>query len=377
MKKIALNFIYLSEQHAGGKDQVGLNLLRGLYELGYSSYFFVICYDFSIEVIKNISPDIQIVSIKPKFRGNELMRMADVSRVNTFIIPGIIKREKAILIYHSSCNNGFRKFKIPSVTIPHDIKAISHRTLSDLKIPFYKYYIYKIMYAVDFKNADFIIAISDFDKKDIESYYPKRKDKIHRIYNPIITENLQIKTHLKKRYICALNLQFHHKNIITLIKAFESIKDQVKYNLVLIGKVPQRVIYLKKYVREHNLENRVRFTGFIDDERVNSLFSQCILYVNPSMYEGFGMTAVEAIIKKVPTLLSKIPAHYEVTKGLASYYEPIDDYQALASAILKCLDNRPTPSYLEKAKQRMIEEYDYLNIAKQYYTFFLNIIEKK
>ena len=98
MKKIALNFIYLSEQHAGGKDQVGLNLLRGLYELGYSSYFFVICYDFSIEVIKNISPDIQIVSIKPKFRGNELMRMADVSRVNTFIIPGIIKREKAIYL---------------------------------------------------------------------------------------------------------------------------------------------------------------------------------------------------------------------------------------------------------------------------------------
>lgn len=34
MGKIALNYIYLSRKHAGGKDQVGLNLLRGFFELG-------------------------------------------------------------------------------------------------------------------------------------------------------------------------------------------------------------------------------------------------------------------------------------------------------------------------------------------------------
>ena len=36
MKRILLNYIYLSRKHAGGKDQVGLNLLKGFYENGES-----------------------------------------------------------------------------------------------------------------------------------------------------------------------------------------------------------------------------------------------------------------------------------------------------------------------------------------------------
>lgn len=101
-----------------------------------------------------------------------------------------------------------------------------------------------------------------------------------------------------------MNLQFHHKNIITLIKAYELIKTQIEYKLVLIGNVPDRVAYLKEYVTEHHLEEDVVFTGFATEEKVNKFLGACALYVNPSVYEGFGMTAVEAIIKQVPTLVS-------------------------------------------------------------------------
>lgn len=66
------------------------------------------------------------------------------------------------------------------------------------------------------------------------------------------------------------------------------------------------------------------------------------LYINPSLFEGFGMTAVEAMILKVPTLLSRVSANYEVTKGLCHYYEPADDVEALAAAILDFLKNRKT-----------------------------------
>ena len=109
----------------------------------------------------------------------------------------------------------------------------------------------------------------------------------------------------RKKDIVAINLQFHHKNVITLIKAFELIKDKTECNLVFIGNVPDRVKYLKEYVTSHNLDDRIIFKGFVEDEERNYLLENCRLYVNPTLYEGFGMTAVEAIILGVPTLVSK------------------------------------------------------------------------
>lgn len=55
MKKIALNYIYLSKEHAGGKDQVGINLLKGFYENGYTRNMFLICYDYSLELVRSLA----------------------------------------------------------------------------------------------------------------------------------------------------------------------------------------------------------------------------------------------------------------------------------------------------------------------------------
>ena len=50
-RKIALNYIYLSKHHSGGKDQVGLNLLKGLQEMGVTKQMAVICYPFSVGTV--------------------------------------------------------------------------------------------------------------------------------------------------------------------------------------------------------------------------------------------------------------------------------------------------------------------------------------
>ena len=56
MKKGALNYISLARTHAGGKDQVGLNLLKGFQENGIAKNMKVISYDYSVEIIRNIGP---------------------------------------------------------------------------------------------------------------------------------------------------------------------------------------------------------------------------------------------------------------------------------------------------------------------------------
>lgn len=370
MKKIGLNYIYLSENHAGGKDQVGLNLLKGFQENDVAKDMYIICYDYSVEIIKLISKDIQIISIKALSQGSELSRMIEISLTNTFIIPKIIKRYNLDVIFHLGCNNGLRKLKAKTIEIPHDIKAISHRNLPELCIPFYKYWLYKIMYATDFRHADIIIGISDVDKVEIQKYYPDYSDKVVRIYNPIDIPLCKKIIEKREPNIVAINLQFHHKNIITLIKAYEKIKDEINENLVLVGNIPDRVRYLEEYVNVHNLSSRVQFTGFVSDEERNNILKNCRLYVSPTLFEGFGMVSVEAIISGVPTLVSKIPANYEVTHGLCEYYEPPENVDVLAQT-LKILLNTEYNNQVLLSKAKQLEEcYNYRKISRQYMELF-------
>lgn len=367
-RDIALNYIYLSKNHAGGKDQVGLNLLKGLQEIGFTERLKVICYDHSVETVKNIAKDVEIISIPSHDDSSELVRMARVSMFNTFKLNKILESHNIKLVYHLSCNTGLTRTKATSIVIPHDIKAIAHRVLAGVKVPMHKYLIYKVMYKMDFMTNDHIVAISDTDKEEISTFYPEYKDKITRIYNPIDVNRDQEEVVSRGNYISALNLQFHHKNIITLIKAFELIKDEINQDLVLIGSVPERVKYLKDYVAEHNLQDRIRFTGFVSDEEKDKLFRECALYVNPTLYEGFGMTAVEAMIFKIPTLISKIPANFEVTKGLAWYYEPPEDEKKLAEAIKTALNS--SWDNADAKSDTIYNAYNYINIAKEYKEFF-------
>lgn len=374
MKKIALNYIYLNKSHGGGKDQVGVNLLKGLYENGYTGEMYIICYDYSVGLIKSLAPDIEIISLKSHNIRTELFRMITLCYDNTVVIPRIIRKKGIQLICHINCNTGLGKVKAVSVVLPHDIKAVSHRVLANIKIPFYKYLLHKLLYYIDFRTNDKIIAISETDKKEIAKHYPKYADKIERIYNPIDIPPYPHNTQTAKKDIVAINLQFHHKNIITLIKAFELIKDQIEDNLILIGRVPKRVQYLKDYVKEHALENRIFFTDFVNDEKKRQLFCGCKLYVNPTLYEGFGMTAVEAIILGIPTLVSKIDANYEVTKGLCMYYEPPEDESALASKILDCLGREISDAKKAMAGNALYNEYNYANISRQYHALLDSLL---
>lgn len=377
MKKVALNYIYLSTNHAGGKDQVGLNLLRGFYENGDSKGMMVICYDYSVETIRNLAPDIQIFSIRAPRTHSEFFRLLFQIYINTIYVPWIIKKQKVDCLFHLTINNGFKRLPCKVILLPHDIKQISHRKIGNLKTPLYKYLLYKIIYNMDFKHANQIIAISDCDKQEICQYYAKYAAKVIRIYNPIrVLDFDKSKSLVAYPYILAINIQFVHKNVISLIKAYEKIQNLLEQKLVLVGNVPERVQFLKEYVKEHNLERKVIFTGFATEIEMNCWIKNADLYVNPTLFEGFGMTAVEAIWKKVPCLVSDISVNVETTKGQCEYYGPADNINVLADKILACL-KKPIPlEKRTKASEIMKQEYDYHKISHEYIKCFEKIMEE-
>ena len=70
-------------------------------------------------------------------------------------------------------------------------------------------------------------------------------------------------------------------------------------------------------VEELNLQNKVLFPGYIDDDDVACLMSRAVAFCFPSLYEGFGMPVIEAMACGTPVLTSKSSSLKEIADGAA------------------------------------------------------------
>jgi len=373
VKKIGFDATSIKKDHDGGKNQVALNLLRGFEKNGAAGRFVVFCLPEMEEVILQLIPNATVVTIRSRKIWKKTI--TDIW-VRSFILPRYLNKYQVGVLLFPTWNTGIRRLRIPTVVIPHDIQSQTHKERFSVKSRL----VDSFCYHFDFKLRDRIIAISDFDKKEIAMVYPAYQGKIIQISNPILTDlfissGTYRKTH---PYITTVNIQHRHKNTITLIKAFDKIKDIIPHDLYLVGRTTAESAHLFSYVNEHDLGKRVIFTGFLDDVALADVIKGSALFVNPSFFEGFGMTCVEAMLAGVPTLASNVSATPEVTMGLCNYYEPPDDIEALAEAIKRMLltDEKKTATQLEMIRNKIDEQYNYIKISRQYFDLLTLLIPR-
>ena len=224
------------------------------------------------------------------------------------------------------------------------------------------------------KVCDHIIAISNFDRNDMISKLPQYTEKYHTIYNPIRFKKFKWEGR-RDKYITVLNIQWLHKNVSTIIKAYGRIVNKTNLDLILVGKKPDNIDELVELVNKKNLSERVHFTGFVSDDEMISILNQTRLYINASYFEGFGMTAVEMMGNGIPTIVANNTAQPEVTRGLCRYYSPTNDDIKLAEQILDDLEHPKSKQELTKIADIIRQSYTYENIAKQYWDYILECIE--
>jgi glycosyltransferase involved in cell wall biosynthesis len=367
--RIGIDLTSFHRKHDGGKEQVLFNLLKGFNELGASKKICIFCYGYMIETIRQIIPDAEIVNVEPAKFPKKLI--ADYW-VKTFRLPKLIEKHDISILFFPVSHTGLKRFPIPTVILPHDIQPISQRenysVVERLK--------YQCIYHFDFLLRDHILSISNFDLTQLKIHYPQHTHKFKRIYNPI-TMKPNADPPKRTQTIMAINIQHIHKNIKTLIKAFSIIQDEIPHTLVLVGSENERTAHLSTCIAEEKLTERVQFTGFLSDEDLHRRLEESALYVNPSLFEGFGMTAIEAMILKVPVIVADTTASPEVTKGLCAYYSPVTDENVLAKKILANLQNPPDQATLHAISNQIESAYSHKKIAKEYLEFFQTIYEKK
>lgn len=264
---------------------------------------------------------------------------------------GAYLRKHPVDIYHTQyITPWFVPKKIKVVTIIHDI---SFNFFSKF-IKWSDLLFLKMLIPISLKRADAIIAVSEFTKKEIVSYYEVDPKKIHVAYNSVADEFLRLassqekedarrKYGLPEKYILYVGTLQPRKNIPHLIGAFARINDRLPEMKLVVGGNRNAHNFDKridKKIKKLGIEDKVIFTGYIDDEDKAAVFAAAHVFAFPSLYEGFGIPILEAMSQQIPVLASDIAPLREVGADGALYgsCENLDNFAEMLYTI--CADNQ-------------------------------------
>ena len=127
------------------------------------------------------------------------------------------------------------------------------------------------------------------------------------------------------------------KGLRFLLEAVAQIRKNRPIKLTVIGQ-PKKDGMIETLVKDLGVGDVVHFTGRIDNEEFADYYAKSTIAVVPSLYEGFGIPAVEAMACGVPLISTTGGALPEVV-GDAGVIVPAGDAQALAGAITRLLDS--------------------------------------
>src|SRR3989441_9606042 len=147
------------------------------------------------------------------------------------------------------------------------------------------------------------------------------------------------------------------KGIFTLLDALEKLRKQGKdVSLVFVGEGPLKED-LAKEVLWRRLSDRVKLVGFVDEQRLVSLYNSSDAFVLPSHYEPFGMVVLEAMASRIPVVVSDVGGLSEIVEdGITGVKVPASDPRALAEGILRVLDNPELAEQMTEKAYRVVQE---------------------
>ena len=168
------------------------------------------------------------------------------------------------------------------------------------------------------------------------------------------------------------------KGLHILLQAVPQILAAVpKTKFIIAGKGPA-LETLRGQARELGVEQRLYFTGYIDDTTRNALYQSAVVAVFPSLYEPFGIVALEAMAAKVPVVVSDTGGLSDIVDhgitGLKCYPANVD---SLAEQIIKLLQDTAYAQQLaENALQKVKSNYAWQEIAKHTQIIYRQVLNE-
>lgn len=242
---------------------------------------------------------------------------------------------KYSVVEHLSLSRQARKFGIdlyhsPHYTLPMMLRCPSIVTIHDLihfkfreYFPAWKVKAAEIVIRNAVERADVVITVSETSKRDILEFLPQAKGKIEVIYNRLQSEWFEAAPEIDisamgipGEYLLYVGNFKKHKGLETLIDAYSAIIQAPP--LLLVGKAWEIDSDLNDRILA---QPKIRLLGYAERELLHKLYARALLFVMPSLYEGFGYPPLEAMASGAPVLSSDAPALREVLGEGVEFYE--------------------------------------------------------
>lgn len=275
------------------------------------------------------------------------------------LMPGIFFKENLDLL-HVPYFNAPIFYPKPYILTIHDLTILHVNTGKATTLPKPLYFLrrvgYQLILRLGIKKARHIIAVSESTKQDIVKSIGIPEENISVTYEGVdirIAKSQSKKSLIATPYFLYVGNAYPHKNLEFLIKSFGAFleKDAHKnYTLVLVGKDDFFYKRLKVWVSTLPYKDTIRFFGPADDKQLTALYTNAVSFVFPSLMEGFGLPALEAIVCGSSVICSDIPVFHELFGSIPEYIDPQSESSLLSALQNAVMNPKETLTVEEKQK---------------------------
>lgn len=189
------------------------------------------------------------------------------------------------------------------------------------------------------RSADLILTVSEASRRDLIAWHRLKGTRV-RVIPEGAAQVFESPPDLERaarvlrawgiepnqRYLLYVGGLSPHKNLLRLLKAFARFAP-TEFVLVLVGDFTDvfhtHVPEIRAAIEEHRLEGRVRLTGYVPDDDLVYLYHEAFALVLPSILEGFGLPAVEAMSQGCPVVASLAGSLPEIVGDAGVFFDPL------------------------------------------------------
>ncbi len=310
-----------------------------------------------VEQLKKIHPEWEIIQIAPQpwsddldnlwHSGNPLRKYYE----RFYNHPRAVSKIEADVFHIIDHTNGhvaywLKKLGKPIVITCHDLVQYVYPEILKNQSRFPAFSMAAWEYSVKgIAVADRAIAVSTNTAQDITNYLNINPKKITVVPNGVESQFCQLSPEIVKKWrqqyvnfleeICILNVGSTHqrKNIITVLKVVKAIADQgLPVRLWKIG--DDFTTEQKQFIRDRALDKHITFLAKPDREALIRFYNAADILLAPSLYEGFGLTILEAMACGTPVITSNVSSLPEVAGDGAILVTPTD-VEAITQTIFR------------------------------------------
>ena len=217
------------------------------------------------------------------------------------------------------------------------------------------------------QRAEIVLASTKATQDDIAAHYhtPAKKMRItplgpgnvpERTERSKVSKDDLAKLHVPfSRYFFTLSTLEPRKNLTRLFEAMEIVAKEPELGdvgLVVAGAKGWKEAGIFTKLEASGIADRVKFLGYVDDNDLPKLFAACEAFVYPSIYEGFGLPVLEAMLFGAPVLTSSQAALMEVGGSIARYFDPLSTSDIAQTMISELKEPRDRSKLLAAGFER-------------------------